>query len=125
MSDCKPCATLVYTQAMVSCDMGASVSDSTAYRSLVGALQYLTFTRPVISYTVQQVCLHMADPREPHLTIVKCILHYLQGSLNHSLLCCASTSDVVVYASTNWAGFLDTRRSTSFYTVFLGNDLVS
>ena len=53
MSDCKPCATPVDTQAKVSSDMGAPVSDPTAYRRLAGALQYLTFTRPDISYAVQ------------------------------------------------------------------------
>jgi hypothetical protein len=35
--------------------------------SIVGALQYLTCTRPDIAYGVQQVCLFMHDPREPHL----------------------------------------------------------
>ncbi|GJU09109.1 ribonuclease H-like domain-containing protein [Tanacetum coccineum] len=42
------------------------ISDPTLYRSLAGFLQYLTFTRPDISYAVQQVCLYMHDPREPH-----------------------------------------------------------
>jgi len=37
--------------------------DPHEYRSLVGALQYLTFTRPNISYVVQQVCLFMHDPK--------------------------------------------------------------
>ncbi|GJS45210.1 ribonuclease H-like domain-containing protein [Tanacetum coccineum] len=39
-------------------------------------LQYLTFTRPDISYAVQQVCLHMHDPREPHLAALKRVLRY-------------------------------------------------
>jgi hypothetical protein len=38
---------------------GTPVSDPTDYRSLAGALQYLTFTRPDIAYAVQQVCLLM------------------------------------------------------------------
>ena len=46
MTDCKPCSTPVDTQAKLSADLGDPVADPTAYRSLAGALQYLTFTRP-------------------------------------------------------------------------------
>ena len=63
MTDCKPCSTPVDTQAKLSADLGDPVADPTAYRSLAGALQYLTFTRPDLTYAVQQVCLHMHDPR--------------------------------------------------------------
>jgi hypothetical protein len=52
MSDCRPCSTQVDTQAKVSSDMGAAISDLTAYRNLAGALQYLTFTRLDIAYAV-------------------------------------------------------------------------
>jgi hypothetical protein len=38
MSDCKSCSTSVDTQAKVSTDMGAPVSDPIAYRSLAGSL---------------------------------------------------------------------------------------
>jgi hypothetical protein len=68
MSDCKPCSTPVDTQAKLSEDDGPPVADAMSYRSLTGALQYLTFSRPDIAYAVQQVCLHMHTPREPHLT---------------------------------------------------------
>ncbi|WVZ58874.1 LOW QUALITY PROTEIN: hypothetical protein U9M48_009098 [Paspalum notatum var. saurae] len=50
------------------------VKDATDFHSLAGALQYLTFTRPDISYVVQQICLHMHDSREPHLAALKRIL---------------------------------------------------
>jgi hypothetical protein len=53
------------------------LADPTAYRSLVGALQYLTFTGPDIAYAVQQVCLYMHDPRKVHLVAAKRILRYL------------------------------------------------
>ncbi|GJV97629.1 APETALA1 like protein [Tanacetum coccineum] len=43
-------------------------------QNLAGALQYLTFTWPDISYAVQQVCLYMHDPREPHFSALKRIL---------------------------------------------------
>jgi hypothetical protein len=126
MTDCKPCSTLVDTQAKVSSDMGGPVCDPTTYHSLAGALQYLTFIRPDIAYAVQQVCLHMHDPCEPHLTVAKCILQFLQGTLDHDLLLRhASTSGLVVYTDVDWAGCPDTRRSTSGYAVFLGDNLVS
>ncbi|GKC72675.1 ribonuclease H-like domain-containing protein [Tanacetum coccineum] len=51
-----------------------SISDPTLYLSLVGSLQYLTFTRPNISYVVHQVCLYMHDPQEPHFLALKRIL---------------------------------------------------
>nr|GEZ91011.1 ribonuclease H-like domain-containing protein [Tanacetum cinerariifolium] len=57
------------------------VQDPTLYRSLAGGLQYLTFTRPDISYAIQQICLYMHDPREPHLAAVKRILRYIRGTL--------------------------------------------
>jgi hypothetical protein len=118
MSDCKPCSMSVDTQAKVS-DMGAPVTNPTTYRNLAEALQYLTFTGPDISYAVQQLCLHMHDPHEPHLTIAKRILRYLQDTLDHNLLLrCASTSDLVVYTDVDWAGCLNTSRSTSGYVIF-------
>ena len=37
-------------------------SDPTLYRSIVGGLQYLTFTRPDLSYAVNLVCQFMHNP---------------------------------------------------------------
>ncbi|WVZ82160.1 hypothetical protein U9M48_029453 [Paspalum notatum var. saurae] len=126
MTDCNPCSTPVDTQTKLSEDAGPPVADPTAYRSLAGALQYLTFTRPDITYAVQQVCLHMHDPREPHLTALKPLLRYLRGTVDYGLLLHRSSSaDLVVYTDADWAGCPDTRRSTSGYTVFLGGNLVS
>ncbi|GJT62567.1 ribonuclease H-like domain-containing protein [Tanacetum coccineum] len=57
MQHCNPCKTPVDTESKLGSD-GDPVSDLTLYRSLAGALQYLTFTRPDISYAVQQISLH-------------------------------------------------------------------
>nr|GFA13254.1 copia protein [Tanacetum cinerariifolium] len=53
MLTCNPCRTSVDTDSKLYAD-GDHVSDPTFYRSLAGALQYLTFTWPDISYAVQQ-----------------------------------------------------------------------
>jgi hypothetical protein len=126
MTDCKPCSTPVDTQAKLSADLGDPVADPTAYRSLAGALQYLTFTRPDLTYAVQQVCLHMHDPRESHLAALKRLLRYVRGTVDLGLVLHRSSSaELVVYTEADRAGCSDTRRSTSGYAVFLGGNLVS
>jgi hypothetical protein len=77
MADCKPCTTLVALQAKLTIVYGPPVQDASQFQSIAGAFQYLIFTRPDITYVVQQICLHMHDPREPHLTAMKRILRYL------------------------------------------------
>jgi hypothetical protein len=68
----------------------------------------------------------MHDPREPHLTAMKRILLYLQGTSDYGLLLRhLSSSDLVVYTDADWAGCPDTHCSTSGYAVFLGDNLVS
>ncbi|XP_021854633.2 uncharacterized mitochondrial protein AtMg00810-like [Spinacia oleracea] len=122
MGTCKP----VDTNAKLSADSGPPVADLTQYRSLAGALQYLTFTRPDIAYAVQQVCLFMHDPREPHLYALKRILRYIQGTIDHGLhLYPTSTLRLITYSDVDWGGCPDTRRSTSGYCCFLGDNLIS
>ncbi|KAG8068948.1 hypothetical protein GUJ93_ZPchr0005g14512 [Zizania palustris] len=126
MTDCKPVSTPVDCQAKLSSSVGTPVTNPTDFRSLAGALQYLTFTRPDISYAVQQICLHMHAPREPHLTALKRILRYVRGTLDLGLVIHRSpTTDLVAYSDADWAGCPDTRRSTSGYAVFLGDNLIS
>ncbi|GJT45880.1 ribonuclease H-like domain-containing protein [Tanacetum coccineum] len=125
MLNCNPSRTTVDTESKLGVG-GDPVSDLTLYWSLTGSLQYLTFTRPDISYAVQQVCLHMHDPREPHLSALKMILQYVQGTLNYGVqLFSSSTTDLVAYSDADWVGCPTTRRSTSGYCVFLGNNLLS
>jgi hypothetical protein len=70
----------------LAADSGPPVRDPSQFRCIAGALQYLTFTRPDIAYAVQQVCLHMNDPRDSHLAAMKRILRYLWGTPDYGLL---------------------------------------
>ena len=68
----------------------------------------------------------MHDPQEPHLAALKRILWYIHGTLHLGLLLRPSTqSDLLVYSDADWVGCPDTRKSTSGYAVFLGDNLVS
>ncbi|XP_071704924.1 uncharacterized mitochondrial protein AtMg00810-like [Rutidosis leptorrhynchoides] len=84
MMQCKPCRTPVETKSNLGSN-GPPIFDPTLYRSLAGALQYVMFTRPDISYVVQQICLFMHDPREPHFSALKRILRYIRGTLDLGL----------------------------------------
>ncbi|GJT19073.1 ribonuclease H-like domain-containing protein [Tanacetum coccineum] len=54
------------------------------------------------------------------------ILQYVQGTLDYGLqLFSSSTTDLVAYSDADWAGCPTTRRSTSGYCVFFGNNLLS
>ena len=126
MAECHSTTTPVDTHAKLFATAGAPVADPSAYRSLAGALQYLTLTRPDLAYAVQQVCLFMHDPREPHLSMIKRILHYLKGTLSFSLhIGVGPIQSLVAYSDANWAACPNSRRSTSGYSVYLGDNLIS
>ncbi|KAE8720102.1 hypothetical protein F3Y22_tig00109916pilonHSYRG00008 [Hibiscus syriacus] len=79
-----------------------------------GTLQYLTFTRPDISYVVQHICLHIHAPTNEHMTALKRIIHYLHGTLSHGLHLYKSTVDrLISYTDADWGGCPNTYRSTS------------
>ncbi|GAU50542.1 hypothetical protein TSUD_409860, partial [Trifolium subterraneum] len=120
MTSCKSTATPVDTKQKLSTSSGTPYEDPSLYRSIAGALQYLTFTRPDISYAVQQVCLHMHAPCTEHMFALKRILRYVQGTLHFGLqLSPSPITQLISYTDADWGGCPDTRRSTSGYCVFL------
>ncbi|GJS50908.1 ribonuclease H-like domain-containing protein [Tanacetum coccineum] len=125
MLNCNPCRTPIDTEKKLGPE-GSPVTDPTLYRSLAGSLQYLTFTRPDLSYAVQQLCLYMHDPREPHLNAMKRVLCYLRGTTDLGLqLFRSTTSQLIAYSYADWAGCPATCQSTSGYCVFLGDNLLT
>jgi histone deacetylase 1/2 len=103
-----------------------SNDDSSNYRSIVGALQYITLTRPDIAFSINKVCQFLHAPTTIHWTAVKCILRYLRGTISHGLRLRKSPSTIVsAFSDADWAGCPDDRRSTSGFAVYVGSNLVS
>jgi hypothetical protein len=126
MANCKPVATPADMKPKASATDGTPVDDASSYRSLAGALQYLTITRPDIAYAVQQVCLRMHEPPDVHLTMLKRILRYVKGTPHLGIqLHAVSSPTITAYSDADWARCPDTRRSTSGFCVFLGSSLIS
>lgn len=100
--------------------------DATRYISIVGALQYLTLTRPDISFSVNKVCQFLHTPTTVHWAAVKRILRYVQGTVNLGLKFNQASSMLVSgFSDADWAGCPDDRKSTGGFAVFLGSNLIS
>jgi hypothetical protein len=128
MAECHSTLTPVDTHAKLSTTDGVLLSekDTSEYRSLAGALQYPTLTRPDLAYAVQQVCLFMHALREPHRALIKRILRFVQGTLSSGLhIGTRSVDTLTAYSDADWAGCPDSRRSTSDFCVYLSDNLVS
>ena len=108
---------------------GDLFQDPTLYRSIVGALQYATLTRPKIAFVVNKVCQFMANPLDTHRGVVKRILRYLKGILSYGFLMKLAAIGKPLWITTmcdaDWAFDVDNRRSTSGSGVFLGPNLIS
>jgi histone deacetylase 1/2 len=76
MGECKVVTTLLSTCEKLSLSEGEPLSDvdATTYRSIVGALEYVTLTRPDISFSVNKVFQLLHAPTTLHWTTVKRIL---------------------------------------------------
>jgi hypothetical protein len=115
MKDCKPVSSLMATSEKLYVLQGTPIEpqDSTKYRSIVGALQYLTLTRSDISFAVNKVCQFSHAPTTVHWTIVKRILRYLKHSTRIGLKITKSQSLLVSgFLDADWTSSLDDRRST-------------
>ncbi|XP_072076876.1 uncharacterized mitochondrial protein AtMg00810-like [Arachis hypogaea] len=98
----------------------------TQYMSIVGALQYLTMTRPDITFTVNRVSQFVQGPTLLHWKSVKRILRYLQGTLDHGIVFTkAADFRIFSFTDADWGGDLEDRKSISGFCVYLGNNPIS
>ncbi|KAM2731024.1 hypothetical protein EV1_002203 [Malus domestica] len=73
------------------------------YRSIMGALQYLTITKPDISYAMNQVCQFMHSLKNTHWMAVKRILRYVKATYNHGLVYNHGTAHLTAYSEVDYA----------------------
>jgi len=128
MSKCKPVDTPLPSTQKLNIEDGTKLGaeDSTRYRSVVGALQYLTLTRPDISFSINKACQFLHEPTTVHFSMVKRILRYISGTIHLGLRIRKSRTMIVsAFSDADWAGCVDDRRSTGGFAVFLGDNLVS
>nr|GEX12026.1 uncharacterized mitochondrial protein AtMg00810-like [Tanacetum cinerariifolium] len=102
--------------------IGTSV-DQIKYRGKVGALMYLTASRPDIMHATCYCARYQAQPTEKHLTTVKRIFRYLKDTIHIGLWYPKDTGfELTAFSDLDHAGCLDSRKSTSSGIQFLGGD---
>nr|GFB78556.1 hypothetical protein [Tanacetum cinerariifolium] len=84
------------------------------YRSKVGALMYLTTSRPDIMHATCYCARYQAQPTEKHLTAVKRIFRYLKDTIHIGLCYSKDTGfKLTAFSDSDLAGYLDLHKSTS------------
>jgi hypothetical protein len=128
MSNCKPVSTPMSISEKLSVHDGSLLGekDATQYMSIIGALQYLTLTRPDIAFAVNKVCQFLHAPTVVHWVAVKRVIRYIKQDTKIGIKISKSKSMVVNgFSDADWAGSLDDRRSTCGFAIFLGGNLIS
>nr|KYP75364.1 Copia protein [Cajanus cajan] len=105
---------------------GEPMKNPTIFRQAIGALQYLTNSRPDIAYSVNKLCQYMSAPTDDHWQGIKRILRYLCGTINHCLHIKSSADlDIAGFSDAYWAISIDDRKSIAGQCVFLGESLIA
>jgi histone deacetylase 1/2 len=126
MTSCKPVDTPVSPSKVTLLPKYHSFSDPTWFRQIVGTLQYLTFIRLDICFTVNRVCQFMHDPTNSYWAAVKRILRYLKGTKSYGFhITWGSSFALHGFTDADWVGSIDDRKSTGGYLVFFGQMLIS
>nr|GEX41830.1 uncharacterized mitochondrial protein AtMg00810-like [Tanacetum cinerariifolium]GEX49982.1 uncharacterized mitochondrial protein AtMg00810-like [Tanacetum cinerariifolium] len=122
MTSCDSIGTPMATKHL-DADLSETPVDQTKYHSMVGALMYLTASRPDIMHTTCYCARYQAKPTEKHLTAVKRIFLYLKDTTNMKLWYPKDTGfELNAFSDSDHASCLDSRKSTSGGIQFLGGD---
>lgn len=126
MKDAKMVHSPMSTSSHLTKSDGASAANLTEYRSIIGALQYLSMTRPDIAYTVNKLTQFMQHPSSTHFTALKRLLRYLKATIFHGLhLKRSSSENLYAFSDADWAGNRDDYTSTSAHVTFYGGNPIS
>ena len=128
MADCKPVSTPMepgkHLEKTPDTEEGVEIRN---FQALIGSLVYASIaTRPDISEAVGKLSQHMSKPNKEHWVAAKRVLRYVKGTLDLGLKFERSNDfELVGYSDADWAGDVDTRKSTSGYVFMLGNAVIS
>ncbi|WVY97892.1 hypothetical protein V8G54_030043 [Vigna mungo] len=117
MANTKPASTPLSASAQLLKDSGDLLPCPTEYRALVGSLQYLSLTRPDITFNTNKLAQFMQHPRTTHWSAFKWVL----------CIFISATAPLTfhAYSDADWAGGKDDYISTTGYLLYLGSTPIS
>ncbi|GJS71239.1 retrovirus-related pol polyprotein from transposon TNT 1-94 [Tanacetum coccineum] len=126
MDKCDPIGTPMEIKDKLDLDQNGTLVDATKYRSMIGALMYLTSSRPDIVHATCLCARYQATPTEKHLKEVKRIFRYLRGTINMGLWYTKDSGfKLTRFSDADYVGCKNTFMSTFGETQFLDEKLVS
>ena len=95
---------------------GHLCTDAEHYRSILGKLNFLTNTRPDLSFAVQSLSQFMQAPRQPHLRALHHVLRYIYGTVGQGILLNGhSELKLQAFSDADWASCPNSRKSVTGY----------
>ncbi|GJR04480.1 retrovirus-related pol polyprotein from transposon TNT 1-94 [Tanacetum coccineum] len=114
LESCDPVGTPMEIKDKLDLDQHGSLVDATKYRSTIGALMYLTSSRPDIVHATCLCARYQAKPTKKHPKEIKRIFHYLRGTVNTGLWYTKDSGfELTGFSDADYARCKDTFRSTS------------
>ena len=108
-------------------EQALNAEEHSAYRRAVGKLQWMTYTRPDISYATKELARSLTEPTTADQQKLKHLLRYMRGTQHYkyyvrpTVTATEITPDVGVYVDSDWAGCATTRKSTTGFVIkFMG-----
>ena len=96
------------------------------YASTIGSLMYvMVCTRSDITHAVGVASRFMSSPGKQHWEVVKWILRYLKSSLDTCLCFTSASLKLQVYVDADFAGDINSRKSTIGFVFTLGGTTIS
>ena len=124
MTESKPLSTPLSLATKLTKDGDPLDTTSYPYSQLIGSLMYLSVcTRPDIAQAVGALARYMAYPTAVHWQAAKRVLRYIAGTSDFGIT--YSGLDFEGYCDADYAGDLDSRRSTTGYVFTLGGGAIS
>ena len=128
MEECRPVATPIEPgKNFTKRRDDEEPADETMFQAAIGSINYAAIaTRPDLSTAVGKLSQFMKNPSAEHWVAVKRVLRYIKGTLNLGLKYTYSDKfELHGYSDSDWAGCVDSRKSTTGNVHLLGNCAIS